>query len=42
VGSVELDGRPVAGYESRPTNRGLEVRIAADPRRRHTLVVTTA
>jgi hypothetical protein len=40
VARVELDGRPVAGYEKRETNRGLEVRVAAAPRGRHTLVVT--
>jgi hypothetical protein len=41
VESVVLDGVPVTGYESRPTNRGLEVRVAADPGEPHTLVVTT-
>jgi hypothetical protein len=39
VASVTLDGRP-AKYESRETNRGLEVRVSASPRDRHTLVVT--
>ena len=33
--------QPVTDYESRETNRGLEVRVAADPAGRHTLVVTT-
>ena len=42
VASVELDGRPVTGYQARETNRGLEVRVPADPRERHTLVVTAA
>ncbi len=42
VASVELDGRPVTNYQRRETNRGLEVRVPADPRRRHTLVVTAA
>ncbi len=42
VVSVELDGRPVQDYEARETNRGLEVRVTADPRHRHTLVVTAA
>jgi hypothetical protein len=41
VDSVVLDGRAVE-WEERETNRGLEVRVAADPRKRHTLVVTTA
>jgi hypothetical protein len=40
VASVELDGRPVRHYETRLTNRGLEVRVAADPDAHHTLVVT--
>jgi hypothetical protein len=40
VVSVTLDGAPVADYDARETNRGLEVRVAADPGRRHTLVVT--
>ena len=40
VASVELDGRPVTDYETRETNRGLEVWAGADPSRRHTLVVT--
>jgi hypothetical protein len=40
VASVELDGMPVRHYESRETNRGLEVRVTAAPRARHTLVVT--
>jgi hypothetical protein len=39
VASVELDGATV-GYESRETNRGLEVWVEADPAVRHTLVVT--
>ena len=42
VASVVLDGRPVRDFDERETNRGLEVRVAADPRRRHTLVVTAA
>jgi hypothetical protein len=42
VASVELDGQPVTDYESRETNRGLEVRVAADPDEHHTLVVTAA
>ena len=42
VASVVLDGRAVSDYETRETNRGLEVRVAADPRKRHTLVVTAA
>jgi hypothetical protein len=42
VASVELDGRPVAGHQARETNRGLEVRVPADPGKRHTLVVTAA
>jgi hypothetical protein len=41
VATVELDGQPVA-YTTRATNRGLEVRVMADPGSRHTLVVTTA
>jgi hypothetical protein len=40
VGSVVLDGRPVSDYDARETNRGLEVRVTASPRKRHTLVVT--
>ena len=40
VASVELDGTAVTDYEPRETNRGLEVRVAADPAERHTLVVT--
>ena len=42
VASVELDGRPVTDYQARETNRGLEVRVAAHPGRRHALVVTAA
>jgi hypothetical protein len=42
VASVELDGQAVTGYTTRATSRGLEVRIAADPGERHTLVVTAA
>jgi len=41
VGSVQLDGRTVP-YETRTTNRGLEVRVPAAPDRRHTLVVVAA
>ena len=40
VSSVELDGRPVTDYQSRETNRGLEIRVPADPAERHTLIVT--
>ena len=42
VASVERDGALVApgGYETRLTNRGLEVRVAADPDGLHTVVVT--
>ena len=40
VASVRLDGRTVRDFESRETNRGLEVRVAASARGRHTLVVT--
>jgi hypothetical protein len=42
VGSVVLDGRPVAvaDYRAVQTNRGVEVTVAAEPGRRHTLVVT--
>ena len=40
VASVQLDGAPVTDYETRVTNRGLEVRVAADPGAMHTLVVT--
>jgi hypothetical protein len=40
VASVMLDGRPVSDYETRETNRGLEVWVAAEPGKRHTLVVT--
>ena len=42
VASVELDGALVTGYTTRETSRGLEVRVAADPGGRHTLVVTAA
>jgi hypothetical protein len=42
VDTVQLDGNPVTRYESRETNRGLEIRVPADPHERHTLVVTTA
>jgi hypothetical protein len=40
VAAVALDGKPVKDYEKRETNRGLEVRVAASPHGRHTLVVT--
>jgi hypothetical protein len=40
VASVVLDGRSVTGYETRETNRGLEVTVDARARGRHTLVVT--
>jgi hypothetical protein len=39
VAAVELDGAAVA-YSTRETNRGLEVWTAAEPGKRHTLVVT--
>jgi hypothetical protein len=39
VASVLLDGAP-AEYKTRVTNRGLEVRVPADPGERHVLVVT--
>jgi hypothetical protein len=39
VASVTLDGDPVTKFESRTTNRGLEVRVPAGPDQRHTLVV---
>jgi hypothetical protein len=42
VASVELDGEPVDDYESRVTNRGLEVRVAAEAGEAHTVVVTAA
>jgi hypothetical protein len=42
VASVELDGKPVTNAEKRETNRGLEVRVPASPRGRHTLEVTAA
>ena len=42
VASVELDGRAVTDPQMRQTNRGLEVWVPADPRERHTLVVTSA
>jgi hypothetical protein len=38
--SVVLDGRAVTDSTSRPTNRGVEVSVPADPHKRHTLVVT--
>jgi hypothetical protein len=41
VAAVELDGRPTTGYQTRETNRGLELTVRAAPGRRHTLVVTT-
>ena len=41
IASVELDGSPVE-YTTRETNRGVEVRVAADPAGHHTLVVTAA
>jgi hypothetical protein len=40
VSSIELDGMPVTDYQTRETNRGLEVRVPADPGERHTLIVT--
>jgi hypothetical protein len=39
IASVRLDGAAVTGYQSRKTNRGLEVRVPAGPDQRHTLVV---
>jgi hypothetical protein len=42
VGTVQLDGHAVTDYESRETNRGLEVWVPASPAGRHTLVVTAA
>jgi hypothetical protein len=41
VAAAVLDGAPVA-FTTRLTNRGLEVRVPADPGERHTLVVTAA
>jgi hypothetical protein len=40
VGTVTLDGRATRSFTARATSRGLEVRVAASPRGRHTLVVT--
>src|SRR5215216_493643 len=40
VASVVLDGSAVDAFETRETNRGLEVWVGAEPQRRHTLVVT--
>jgi hypothetical protein len=40
VASVVLDGRRVTRFETRETNRGLEVTVDAKPRGRHVLVVT--
>jgi hypothetical protein len=40
VASVWLDGRRVSGFDTRETNRGLEVTVDAKPRGRHVLVVT--
>jgi hypothetical protein len=40
--SVELDGRPAQDFQARETNRGLEIRVAAEPGRRHVLVITAA
>src|SRR5829696_5072803 len=39
VASVVLDGSAVDAFETRETNRGLEVWVGAEPQRRHTLVV---
>jgi len=39
--SVVLDGRPVATFTARPTNRGLEVLVAAAAGAQHTLTITT-
>jgi hypothetical protein len=40
IRSVRLDNRKVNDYETRVTNRGLEVRVEADPDDVHTLRVT--
>jgi len=42
VAAVKLDGEPVDDWESRVTNRGLEVRVAAEAGEAHTVVVTAA
>jgi hypothetical protein len=42
IGSVQLDGRTVHHFTSRPTNRGLEVTVAVNRGGVHTLVVRTA
>jgi hypothetical protein len=42
VGSVVLDGRATTDFETRETNRGLEVWVDARARARHVLVVTAA
>ena len=39
IQSVKLDNRAVRDYEARETNRGLEVRVRADPDDVHTLSV---
>jgi hypothetical protein len=39
--SVVLDGRRLRQYESRLTNRGLEVAVDANAGERHTLTITT-
>ena len=41
VARVTLDGRATDDYTTRETSRGLELRVEAGPRGRHTLVVTT-
>ena len=42
VAEVRLDGEAVEEYETRATNRGLEVTVDAAPGEAHTLVVRTA
>ena len=39
VASVTLDGRAISDYETRETNRGLEISTRANADRQHTLVV---
>jgi hypothetical protein len=40
--AVVVDGEATAEYETRETNRGLEVWVEVAPHKRHTLVITTA
>ena len=40
VQSVELDGSKVSNFDTRTTNRGLEVTVPAKAGEQHTLVVT--